>query len=190
MVHTQISAKSNAKALCKILLSHALVFLYNPLGIIFGKIHLETLNNKIMKSIKLLSLLGIILAFTSCEAVKQATNTTTGAVFSLNGQWQLSSSSPENTLLNSIVTVSPFSDGRLTYVANNSQCYRENDVKWKNIKSDNAGGYTINNLISNCTSGSLDYKPATISVANNNEIRLTGINAAGQTNTQSWTRVK
>lgn len=143
-----------------------------------------------MKSIKLFALLGIILAFTSCEAVKQATNTTTGAVFSLNGQWQLSSNSPENTLLNSIVTVSPFSDGRLTYVSNNTQCYRENDVKWKNIKSDNAGGYTINNLISNCSSGSLNYEPAVISVVNNSEIRITGRNAAGQNNTQSWIRVK
>ncbi len=143
-----------------------------------------------MKSLKLLSLLGIILAFTSCEAVKQATNTTTGAVFSLNGQWQLGSNSPENTLLNSVVTVSFLSDGKLTYLANNTQCYRENDVKWKNIKSDNAGGYTINNLISNCNSGSLVYEPATIFVVNNNEIRINGRNAAGQSNTQTWTRIK
>lgn len=143
-----------------------------------------------MKSIKLFALLGIILAFTSCEAVKQATNTTTGAVFSLNGQWQLGSNSPENTLLNSVVTVSFLSDGKLTYLANNTQCYRENDVKWKNIKSDNAGGYTINNLISNCSSGSLNYEPATIFVVNNNEIRINGRNAAGQSNTQTWTRIK
>lgn len=144
-----------------------------------------------MKSLKLFSLLGIILAFTSCEVVKQATNTTGGAVFSLNGKWQLGSNSPENTLLNSIVTVSPFvSEGRLTYAANNTQCYRENDIKWKNIKSDNAGGYTIDNLISNCNSGALNYIPATIFVVNNTAIRITGRNAAGQENTQNWTRVK
>lgn len=144
-----------------------------------------------MKSLKLFSLLGIILAFTSCEVVKQATNTTGGAVFSLNGKWQLSSNSPENTLLNSIVTVSPFvSEGRLTYAANNTQCYRENDIKWKNIKSDNAGGYTIDNLISNCNSGALNYIPATIFVVNNTAIRITGRNAAGQENTQNWIRVK
>lgn len=144
-----------------------------------------------MKAIKLFSMLAIVLAFTSCDAVRQATNTTGGAVFSLNGQWQLNSSTPENTLLNSIVTVSPFvSEGRLTYVANNSQCYREKDIKWKNIRSDNAGGYTFDNLLSNCTSGSLNYQPANIFVVSNSEIRITGRNTAGQENTQSWTRVK
>ena len=144
-----------------------------------------------MKSIKLFSMLGIILAFASCDVVQQATNTTGGAVFSLNGKWQLSSNTPENTLLNSIVTVSPFvSEGRLTYAANNTQCYRESDIKWKNIKSDKAGGYTIDNLISNCSSGALNYVPATIFVVSNTEIRITGRNAAGQENTQTWMKVK
>ena len=144
-----------------------------------------------MKTIKLFSLLAIIISFASCDTIRQATNTTGGAVFSLNGKWQLSSNSPENTMLNSVVTVSLFSkEGRLTYVANNTQCYRENDVKWKTIKTDNAGGFTLDNLMSNCTSGSLVYQPATITVINNNEIRLNGKNVAGQDNTQTFTRIK
>ena len=144
-----------------------------------------------MKSIKLFSLLAIIISFASCDTIRNATNTTGGSVFSLNGKWQLSSNTPENTMLNSVVTVSLFSkEGRLTYLANNTQCYRENDVKWKTIKTDNAGGFTLDNLMSNCTSGSLVYQPATITVANNNEIRLSGKNAAGQDNSQTWTRVK
>ncbi len=144
-----------------------------------------------MKALKLFSLLAIIISLASCDAVRQATNTTGGAVFSLNGKWQLSSNSPENTMLNSVVTVSLFSkEGRLTYVANNTQCYRENDIKWKNIRTDNAGGFTIDNLMSNCTSGSLVYQLASISVINNNEIRLSGKNAAGQDNSQIWIRVK
>ena len=144
-----------------------------------------------MKAFKLFSFFAIIISLASCDAVRQATNTTGGAVFSLNGKWQLSGNSPENTMLNSIVTVSLFSkEGQLTYVANNTQCYRENDIKWKNIRTDNAGGFTIDNLMSNCTSGSLVYQPATISVNNNNEIRLSGKNAAGQDNNQIWTRVK
>ena len=144
-----------------------------------------------MKTFKLLSLLVFIISFASCDTIRQATNTTGGAVFSLNGKWQLSSNSPENTMLNSVVTVSLFSkEGRLTFVANNTQCYRENDVKWKAIKTDNAGGFTIDNLMSNCTSGSLVYQPATIAVVNTNEIRLSGKNAAGQDNTQTWTRIK
>ena len=153
----------------------------------------EHLNLKtiIMKTLKLLSLLAVVIAFTSCDAVRQATNTTGGAVFSLNGKWQLTSNNPENTLLNSVVSVSLFStEGKLTYLGNNTQCYRENDIKWKNIKSDKAGGYTIDNLLSNCNSGALNFQPATITVINNNEIRVNGKNAAGQDNTQTWARIK
>ena len=145
----------------------------------------------IMKTLKLFSLLGFLFAMASCDAVRQATNTTGGAVFSLNGKWQLSNNNPENTLLNSIVTVSLFSsEGKLTYLGNNTQCYRENDIKWKNIKSDKAGGYVIDNLLSNCNSGALNYQPATIAVISNGEIKVNGKNAAGQNNTQTWTRMK
>ncbi len=144
-----------------------------------------------MKSVKLLSLFAIILSIASCDIVKQATNTTGGAVFSLNGKWQLNTNTPENTLVGSVVTVSPFiSQGSLTTVANNTQCYREKDTKWKNIKTDKAGGYTIENLLSNCTSGSLVYAAANIAVINNDEIKLSGKNAAGQDNTETWTRIK
>ena len=145
---------------------------------------------KIMKAIKLFSLLVVVLAFASCDAVRQVTNTTGGAVFSLNGKWQLTSNNPENTLLNSVVSVTLFSsEGKLTFLGNNTQCYRENDIKWKNIKSDKAGGYTIDNLLSNCNSGALNYQPATITVISNTEIRVNGKNAAGQDNSQTWSRI-
>ena len=146
-----------------------------------------------MKSIKLLALLAIVVAFVSCDALKQATNTTTtGAVFSLNGKWQLTSTGMQsNALVGSIVTVSPLvSEGRLTTVSNNSQCYRQDDIKWKSIKSNNAGGYTISNLLSNCNSGSLNYVPAVITVVSNNEISLSGQNVSGQQSTESWTRLQ
>jgi hypothetical protein len=144
-----------------------------------------------MKAIKLLSIASVILVFTSCDAFKQATNTTGGSVFSLNGKWQLNSNVPENTLLTSTVSVTPFiSQGVLATVANNTQCYRQNDVKWKNVKNDKAGGYTIENAVSNCTAGSLSYVPATIVVVNNNEIKIAGKNAAGQDNVEVWSRVK
>ncbi len=145
---------------------------------------------KIMKAIKLFSLLVVVLAFASCDAVRQVTNTTGGAVFSLNGKWQLTSNNPENTLLNSVVSVTLFSsEAKLTFLGNNTQCYRENDIKWKNIKSDKAGGYTIDNLLSNCNSGALNYQPATITVISNTEIRVNGKNAAGQDNSQTWSRI-
>jgi hypothetical protein len=144
-----------------------------------------------MKIIKLLSIVITLISLSSCDAVRQATNTTGGAVFSLNGKWQLNTNIPENTLLNSVVTVAPFiSQGTLSTVANNTQCYREKDLKWKTIKTDKAGGYTIENATSNCTSGSLSYLPASITVVNNNEIKIVGKNAAGADNTETWTRVK
>ena len=143
-----------------------------------------------MKTLKLFSLIAFVLALASCDAVRQATNTTGGAVFSLNGKWQLSNNNPENTLLNSIVTVSLFSsEGKLTFLANNTQCYRENDIKWKAIKSDKAGGYTMDNLLSNCNSGALNYQSATITVISNSEIRVKSKNAAGQDNSQTWSRI-
>lgn len=144
-----------------------------------------------MKSLRLFSLLAAIIAFASCAQLQQATNTTVGSVFSLNGRWQLESSTPENTLVGTIVTVTPVvSTGKITTLANNTQCYRENDIKWKNIKTDGAGGYTVDNLLSNCNSSSLAYQPAAITVVNNSKIRLTGQNVAGQQNIQTWKRVK
>ena len=144
-----------------------------------------------MKSIKLLSFATLLLAIASCGALQNATNTTTSGIFSLNGKWQLSSNSPENTLLNTVVTVSILSsEGKITTLQNNTQCYREGDVKWKNIKTDNAHGYTIDNMMSNCTSGGLSYQPAAIMVISNNEIRISGKNVAGQDNVQEWIRLK
>ncbi|MFC4261865.1 hypothetical protein ACFOWM_03160 [Ferruginibacter yonginensis] len=144
-----------------------------------------------MKSIKLLSIVAILIALVSCDAVRQVTNTTGGAVFSLNGKWQLTTNTPENTLVGSIVTVTPFlSEGKLVTLLNNTQCYRVNDVKWKNIKSDKAGGYTIENLLSNCSTSTLNYQAATITVVTNDEIRVVGNNVDGVGNTQTWVRVK
>lgn len=142
-----------------------------------------------MKSIKFLGFLFTVISFISCEALKKTSNTT-GGVFSLNGQWELASNTPENTLVGSKVTVAPFiSEGRFTAIANNSQCFRENDIKWKNIVTNNNGGFLLNNLLSSCTTGSLNYQPATITIVNNNEILLTGRNVNGQDNTQTWRRV-
>ena len=144
-----------------------------------------------MKTVKLLSFGIVISFFASCDTIKQATNTTGGAVFSLNGKWKLNSNIPENTLVNSTVTVAPFiAQSVITTIENNTQCYRQNDVKWKNIKANSVGGYSIENAASNCTAGTISYLPANITVVNNNEIKITNKNAAGIDNTELWTRVK
>lgn len=144
-----------------------------------------------MKSITLLFTLAIALLFTSCDAIRQATNTTGGAIFSLNGTWKLTSNTPENTMINSTVFVAPLvSQGTITALANNTQCYRVNDTKWKNIKSDKAGGYTIDNATNTCTSNTISYVPAIITILTNTEIRINSKNAAGVDNVETWTRVK
>ncbi len=142
-----------------------------------------------MRLYKFFGLLLIVIAFISCDAIKKTSNTT-GGVFSLNGQWELSSNSPENTLVGSRVTVAPFvSEARFTTIANNTQCFRDNDIKWKNIATNNNGGFVLNNLLSSCNTGSLNYQPALLNVVNTNEIRLTGRNINGQDNTQIWRRI-
>ncbi|MEJ7626803.1 MAG: hypothetical protein WKF35_08070 [Ferruginibacter sp.] len=142
-----------------------------------------------MKSIAFISLLFTFVTLSGCDALKKTSNTT-GGVFSLNGQWELTSNTPENTLIGSKVTVAPFiSEARFNTIANNTQCFRDNDIKWKNIATNNNGGFLLNNLLSSCSTGSLNYQPATITVVNTNEIRLAGRNVNGQDNNQTWKRV-
>lgn len=142
-----------------------------------------------MKSFRLFSILAFAsLFFISCEAIQKATNST-GSAFSLTGQWQLNSNSPDNSSIGTKVTVAPFvSEARITGLVGSSYCFRENDVLWKDIAADNAGGFTINTLVNGCNG--LIYNPATITVVNNNEIRITGKNANGNQMQQVWKRIK
>jgi hypothetical protein len=141
-----------------------------------------------MKSLRVWALILTAISFSSCEAIQKATNST-GSAFTLTGQWQLTSNSPENVLVGSKVTVAPFvSEARITTLASTGNCLRENDVTWKSITADKAGGFNLSNLVSGCNG--LNYQPANIYVINNDEIRLTGKNVNGQDATQLWKRVK
>ena len=125
-----------------------------------------------MKLFKIVLILFVFIGLVSCEAIQKATNST-GSAFTLTGQWQLTSNSPENVLVGSKVTVAPFvSEARVTTLAATGNCLRENDVLWKGIAADNAGGFTVSALVSGCSG--LNYQPANIYVINNNEIRVTG----------------
>ncbi|MEO6539287.1 MAG: hypothetical protein ABIT07_03795 [Ferruginibacter sp.] len=141
-----------------------------------------------MKSIRILTSLFAALSLFSCDTIRQATNST-GSAFTLTGQWMLASNTPENVLTGSKVTVAPIvAEGRITTLVGSGNCLRENDVTWKNINADNAGGFTLNNLVSSCSG--FNYQPATIYVVNNSEIRIAGKNANGQDMTQLWKRTK
>lgn len=141
-----------------------------------------------MKLAKLFVFICFVASLVSCEAIQKATNST-GSAFTLTGQWQLTSNTPENVLVGSKVTVAPFvSEARVTTLAATGNCLRENDVLWKGIAADNGGGFNVSALVSGCSG--LNYQPANIYVVNNNEIRVTGKNATGQDATQMWKRVQ
>ena len=140
-----------------------------------------------MKSLKIWAIIITAITLISCEALQKATNTT-GSAFTLTGRWQLTSNMPDNVLVGSTVTVAPLvSEGRITNLVGTGNCLRVNDITWKTISPENAGGFTISNLVSGCSG--FNYQPANIYVINNNEIRLTGRNASGQDATQMWKRV-
>lgn len=141
-----------------------------------------------MKSIQILSVLFALLLFSGCETIQKATNST-GSAFTLSGQWELVSNSPENVLVGTKVTVAPIiSEGRITTLNAAANCLRQADVLWKSIAADGSGGFTISNLLTGCNG--LNYQPAIIYVVNSNEIRVTGKNISAQDLTQLWKRIK
>ena len=125
---------------------------------------------------------------TGCDVLKGLPTNTTGGVFSLNGNWQMQSSSDNNALVGTTITVYPIAgDGTITTLQNNTYCVRANDVLWKSITASN-GSFTISNLVNSCNS-SIVYKAATLTVITNNEVRLSGATAAGTQLLQTWQRV-
>lgn len=133
-------------------------------------------------------MLFAIVALFGCDTIKKTSNSTAN-FFSLKGEWELAASS-DNSLIGSSVVVYLFiPEARFKTLVNNSQCFREADVKWKNISSDNKGGFTINILLSSCTGGTPQYLPAAIQVVHSNEIRINGKNSGGEMGSQTWKRL-
>lgn len=133
--------------------------------------------------------LAIVTIFTQCDTIKNLPTNTSGGLFSLNGNWQLASSNDNRALEGTVVTVVPgFVDAGVKTISNNTYCVRERDVLWKGIKSLQGGTFSTENLVNACQGAPL-YKPATITVLTNDEIRLTGHTAASTELIQTWRRV-
>lgn len=133
---------------------------------------------------------AIVLLFTQCETVRNLPTNTSGGIFSLNGQWQLASSTDNKNMEGTVVSVVPgFSEATVrTLPANNVSCVRERDAFWRSVKSDQNGGFLTEVLVSACT-GAPSYKAANITVLSNNEIRLRTMSPANTEILQTWTRV-
>lgn len=133
---------------------------------------------------------AILTIFTQCETIKNLPTNTSGGVFSLNGQWQLTSSTDSRNMEGTVVSVVPgFNDATVrTLPTNNTYCVRERDAMWRTVKSDNAGGFVTDVLVNACT-GSPVYMAGTITVLNSNEIRVRTTTANNTELLQTWRRV-
>ena len=132
---------------------------------------------------------AIVTFFTQCDTLKTLPTNTSGGLFSLNGNWQLASSSDNRALEGTVVNVVPgYSNGTARTLANNNYCLREGDVVWRELKSIQGGMFSLQSVVNSCT-GSLAYKEATITVLTNDEIRVTSRTATNTEVIQIWRRV-
>ncbi|ANE49749.1 hypothetical protein [Flavisolibacter tropicus] len=132
---------------------------------------------------------AIVTLFTQCDTIKNLPTNTSGGLFSLNGNWQLASSSDNKALEGTVVTVVPgYSNGTARTLANNTYCLREGDVVWKNLKSLQGGTFSLNSIVNSCN-GTLSYTDGTITVLTNDEIRIATKSANNSDVLQTWRRV-
>lgn len=133
-------------------------------------------------------LAAILTIFTQCDTLKNIPTNTSGGLFSLNGNWTLATTSEGTTSVGTVVQVFPgIADGTVRLLNNNTACLRERDVLWKEIKSASAGSFIIELLVNACNSQTL-YKPGTITVLTNDEIRIKSSSASGTELLQTWKR--
>jgi hypothetical protein len=132
---------------------------------------------------------AIVTLFTQCDTIQNLPTNTSGGLFSLNGNWQLTSSSDNKALEGTVVTVVPgYSSGTARTLANNTYCLREGDVVWKGLKSLQGGTFSLQSIVNSCN-GSLAYTDGSITVVTNDEIRITSKSATNTEVLQTWRRV-
>jgi hypothetical protein len=132
---------------------------------------------------------AILTIFAQCDTLKSLPTNTSGGLFSLNGSWQLSSTSDNRALEGTTITIVPgVAEATVRTLANNTYCLRERDVIWQSIKSFEGGTFTADLLVNAC-SGSTVYRPATLTVVTNDEIRIKGSTASSAELLQTWKRV-
>lgn len=130
----------------------------------------------------------LVMMMAACSTLTTLPTNTTG-VFSLNGNWKLSSTTDNNAMVGTTIQVYPVvGNASVKALANNTYCMRENDQLWKAIKS-NGTGFTLNALVGAC-SGTPAYADGTISVVNNDQVIVTTRTATNSELIQKWDRVK
>jgi hypothetical protein len=151
---------------------------------------MEKENKKMRKIYFLLVVVFATLMVTSCETLKSLPTNTTGGLFSLNGNWRLTSTTDGKAMVGTTISVLPVvGSATIKTLANNTYCIREKDELWTSVKGNGAGGFTINNLVNACN-GTTVYKEGTIAVATNDKITVTTRTATNSELIQAWERVK
>lgn len=142
-----------------------------------------------MKKITILMLSTIITSLSACDTIKNLPTNTSGGLFSLNGNWKLSSTTDNNAQVGTVVTVAPaIASAFVKTFENNSYCYRTNDEAWKSLSSRPNGGFTIQSLASACNGTSV-YKTGEITILTNDHIRVSTKTNTDLVLTQEWVRV-
>ena len=132
---------------------------------------------------------GIIIFFSACETIKNLPTNTSGGLFSLNGNWKLSSTTDNNAQVGTVVSVAPaIASAFVKTFENNSYCYRTSDEAWKSLSSRPNGGFTIQALVSACNGTSV-YKAGEIVILTNDQVRVTTKTSGDAILVQEWTRV-
>ena len=132
---------------------------------------------------------GIIIFFSACETIKNLPTNTSGGLFSLNGNWKLSSTTDNNAQVGTVVSVAPaIASAFVKTFENNSYCYRTSDEAWKSLSSRPNGGFAIQALVSACNGTSV-YKAGEIVILTNDQVRVTTKTSGDAILVQEWTRV-
>lgn len=132
---------------------------------------------------------AIVTIFTQCDTLKNLPTNTSGGLFSLNGSWQLATTTDGNAMQGTVVQVIPgFSDASSKTLSNNTYCLRVNDVMWRSVKNTGSGVFTLENLVNACD-GNVLYKAATLTVLSNDEITIKGSSKTSAELVQTWKRV-
>lgn len=141
-----------------------------------------------MRRSLIILLAAIVTIFTQCDTLKNLPTNTSGGVFSLNGNWRLATSSDNRALEGTVVTVVPgIADAAVRNLSNNTYCVRDGDILWRSIRSFEGGTFSMETLVNSCTAGAV-YRPATITVLSNDEIRISTHTPAGLELLQTWRR--
>ncbi len=142
-----------------------------------------------MKKITFLILATMAILFSACDTIKNLPTNTSGGLFSLNGNWKLSSTTDNNAQVGTVVTIAPaIASAFVKTFENNSYCYRTSDEAWKSVSSRPNGGFTIQSLSSACN-GTAIYKTGEITVLTNDQIRITTKTITDANLVQEWSRV-